>query len=168
MSQTQARPARPRGWWYPYIFVGCFAVVLAVNGALAYFATSSFTGLSTDGAYEKGLAYNQNLAMARAQEAMGWTVDTQAKPAGEKGHPKVDVVVTYKDRDGKPVEGLSVKAQMIRPTLKGYDHEVAFTTLGVGTYGGVFDMPLDGVWDMDVVATGNGTAYEHAKRFVIP
>ena len=38
-----AKIRRP-GWWYPYIFVGAFGVVLLVNAALAYFATSSFTG----------------------------------------------------------------------------------------------------------------------------
>jgi Predicted integral membrane protein linked to a cation pump len=158
---------RQRGWWYPYIFVGCFVLVVAVNGLMAYFATSTFTGLETEGAYQKGLAYNQNLASARAQEAMGWTVETRARPAEGVTGAQVDVAVSYRDRDGKPVDGLTVTARMIRPTAKGHDHDVTLKPLGDGLYGGVFTMPLNGVWDMDILARGDGVSYEHAQRFVL-
>lgn len=159
--------ARPRGWWYPYIFVGMFAIVIAVNGTLAYFATSTFTGLETEGAYDKGLTYNQNLALAKAQAELGWTVDTNAEPiAGSV--PKVALTVTYKDRSGKPVEGLEVSVRMIRPTTKGYDHDVTLEPMGKGAYGIVHDLPLKGVWDMDLAAIGKDVSYQHAKRIVIP
>lgn len=158
---------RQRGWWYPYIFVGVFVVVVAVNAAMAYFATSTFTGLSTEGAYEKGLAYNQNLALAKAQEALGWTVETKVTPVAGSG-PRAEIGISYRDRDGKPVEGLEVKSRMIRPTAKGLDHVIALRPLGNGVYGGVFPLPVNGVWDMDIVAAGAGATYEHAQRFVIP
>lgn len=159
--------ARKPGWWYPYIFVGAFVVVVGVNGALAYFATSTFTGLETEGAYEKGLAYNQNIALAKAQAELGWTVETTVEPVAP-GTPKAGITVTYKDRDGHPVDGLEVRAQLVRPTVKGYDHGVKFAATGPGAYGLVHDLPLNGVWDMDVVALGTDVSYQHAKRFVIP
>lgn len=160
---------RQPGWWYPYIFVGAFGVVLAVNGALAYFATSSFTGLSTVNAYEKGRLYNQNLALAKAQAEMGWSVDTKIEPLKASDQPKADIRITYRDRDGKAVENLTVRAAMVRPTTAGYDHEVALPAMGNGVYGGTIAMPLAGVWDMDVAAVGDGgIAYQHAQRFVIP
>lgn len=160
--------SRERGWWYPYIFVGCFVLVVGVNGALAYFATSTFTGLETEGAYQKGLAYNQNLAAARAQEALGWKVDTKVTPGiiGSDG-AKVDIVVTYLDRDGKPVEGLTVTADVIRPTAKGMDRQITLPPHGNGVYGGTYTVPAKGVWDMDVAANGVGASYQHAQRFVI-
>ncbi|MBR9973862.1 FixH family protein [Magnetospirillum sulfuroxidans] len=162
---------RQRGWWYPYIFVAGFGVVLAVNGTLAYFATSTFTGLSTDNAYEKGRLYNQNLALAKAQAAMGWSVDTKIVPASTAEAAKVDIAITYRDRDGKPVDGLTVTAAMVRPTIGGYDHELPLPALAgrPGTYGGIFTMPLAGLWDVDVAAVGDGgIAYQHAQRIVIP
>jgi nitrogen fixation protein FixH len=159
---------RQRGWWYPYIFVGGFLVVVAVNASMAYFATSTFSGISTDGAYQKGLAYNQNLAMARAQEALGWKVETKVKPVADAQAVKADIAVSYRDRDGKPVEGLEVQARLVRPTAKGHDQDLTLAPLGNGTYGGVYTLPLNGVWDMDMVATGTDVAYEHAQRFVIP
>lgn len=160
---------RQRGWWYPYIFVAGFGVVLAVNGTLAYFATSTFTGLSTDNAYEKGRLYNQNLALAKAQAEMGWTVDTKVTPTHDKDQARADIRITYRDRNGQAVDGLTVRAAMVRPTAKGYDHEIDLPALGNGQYGGLIDLPLAGVWDMDVAAVGDGgVAYQHAQRFVIP
>lgn len=159
---------RKPGWWYPYIFVGCFVVVVGVNSVLAYFATSTFTGLQTTGAYEKGLAYNQNLAMAEAQARMGWTVDTKAEPVKDAGGPMADIAISYRDKDGKPVEGLVVRASLVRPTVKGHDHDVELKPLGKGVYGLRHPLPLAGVWDMDVVAVGKDVSYQHEKRFVVP
>ncbi|MBC7951978.1 MAG: FixH family protein [Rhodospirillaceae bacterium] len=159
---------RPRGWWYPYIFVGCFMIVVAVNAGMAYFATSTFSGISTVGAYQKGLAYNQNIAMAKAQEALGWKVETKVKPVNDSLAVKADIAVSYRDRDGKPVEGLDVRARLVRPTAKGYDQDLPLAPMGNGLYGGVYTLPLNGVWDMDMVAIKPDVAYEHAQRFVIP
>ncbi|HLO75511.1 MAG TPA: FixH family protein [Magnetospirillum sp.] len=159
---------RERGWWYPYIFVGCFVVVVGVNGALAYFATSTFTGLETDAAYQKGLAYNQNLALAKAQEALGWQVDTKVTPGPtDSTGAKVDVAVTYRDRDGKPVDGLTVEVDFIRPTAKGLDRRDTLKPLGNGVYGGPYTLPANGVWDMQLAANGAGASYQHSQRFVI-
>jgi len=157
---------RKPGWWYPYIFVGAFVLVVAVNATMAYFATSTFTGLETEGAYQKGLAYNENLALAKQQEALGWKVETAVTPVTGQG-PRAEIVVSYRDRDGKPVDGLEVGAKMIRPTSKGLDHKIELNPLGNGTYGGAYPLPVNGVWDMDIVAVGPGVAYEHAHRFVI-
>ncbi|TAN62040.1 MAG: hypothetical protein EPN20_11445, partial [Magnetospirillum sp.] len=102
---------RRPGWWYPYIFVAGFMVVLLVNVTMAYFATSTFSGLSTEHAYEKGLAHNQVLEAARKQEEMGWTVDTNVEPEANHG---AHVTVSYRDRDGKPLDGLTVRASLVR------------------------------------------------------
>lgn len=157
---------RKPGWWYPYIFLGVFLVVVAVNGALAFFATSTFTGLETENPYEKGLAYNQNIAAAKAQEALGWAVDARAEPLAGDGH-RAQIAVSYTDRNGKPLEGLNVRARLIRPTAKGYDSETTLVATAPGTYGAVVDLPLAGVWDTDVVALGHDAAYEFEKRFVV-
>jgi nitrogen fixation protein FixH len=162
MTQT-----RKPGWWYPYIFVGAFLVVLAVNSIMAYFATSTFTGLSTDNAYEKGRLYNQALALAKDQEAMGWKVDTKVQSVMVGDVPRAEIRVSYRNRDGKPVDGMAVRAAMTRPTAKGYDHEVTLPALGDGVYGGTYPLPLMGVWDVDMVAFGGGASYQHSQRFVL-
>jgi nitrogen fixation protein FixH len=159
---------RRPGWWYPYIFVGLFVVVITVNGLMAYFATSTFTGLETKDAYLKGLAYNQNIAMAKAQQEMGWTVETNLTPLTENGAPKAQISIRYLDRTGKPVEGLEVNAMVVRPTIAGYDHRIQLQPLAAGTYGGVFALPLNGQWSFDFIALGADVSYQHEKRLVIP
>lgn len=161
-----AQPRKP-GWWYPWIFVGCFVLVVGVNATMAFFATTTFTGLATDNAYEKGRLYNHNLAMAKAQDEMGWTVETKVRPVAG-ATVQADIRVSYRDKDGKPVDNLSVRANLERPTAAGFDREIALPSLGGGLYGGVVDMPLNGVWDVDIVALGEGLAYQHAQRFVLP
>jgi nitrogen fixation protein FixH len=157
---------RRPGWWYPYIFVAGFVLVMLVNFTMAYFATSTFSGLSNDHAYEAGLAYNQTLAAARAQEEMGWTVRSTVDPEANHG---AHITLTYHDRDGKPVEDLTVKASLVRPTAKGHDREVLLARVGPGTYATLQEMPLAGIWDMTVNAHGAGNiAYTLSRRIIVP
>jgi len=162
MDMTQQR--KP-GWWYPYIFVGGFMVVLAVNLTMAYFANSTFSGISTERPYEKGLAFNQTLEAARQQEALNWSVDLQVEPAANHG---AHVTITYKDAASKPVDGMQVKALFVRPTAKGHDREVALASVGPGAYATMQELPLAGVWDMTVLASAKDQPYSVLRRIVVP
>lgn len=158
---AQRRP----GWWYPYIFVAGFVVVLLVNFTMAYFANTTFSGLATEGAYEKGLAYNRSIEAARKQDEMGWTVDTQVEMGANHG---AHVTVTYRDRDGRPLEDLTVTAQLVRPTAKGHDRTVTLARIAPGAYATHQELPLSGVWDMNVVATGKDVSYGLSRRILVP
>lgn len=160
MSQT-----RKPGWWYPYIFVGGFMVVLAVNFTMAYFANSTFSGISTERPYEKGLAFNQTLEAARKQEALGWSVDLQVDPAANHG---AHVTITYHDAAGAPQEGMEVKARFVRPTAKGHDREVLLAPVGPGSYATLQELPMAGVWDLELVASGKDQPYLVNRRIVVP
>jgi nitrogen fixation protein FixH len=158
---------RPRGWWYPWIFVAAFAVVLAVNLSMVWLATSTFSGVDTEEAYRKGVAYNEALAAARRQEALGWSVESSLDTPAP-GEP-VAVSVRYRDRDGRPIDGLDLRARMLRPAARGRDHDLALTPLGPGLYGGVDSLPLPGLWDLDVVALApDGSSHQLRRRFLLP
>ena len=158
--------SRKPGWWYPYIFLAFFVVVVSVNGTMAYFATSTFSGLSTTDAYEKGLAYNRNIAEAKAQAALGWTVDVGAVPSADGA--KVRLEVTIKDRDGHPLDGLEVRGTLSRPTVHGYDRPVVLASQGGGRYSETAPLPLKGEWDFEVVAIGKDASYQMQRRFILP
>jgi len=164
----EGKKTREKGWWYPLVIVGAFAVIIPVNLTMAYFATSTFTGLETKDAYLKGIAYNQNLAMAKAQKELGWKVETSLAAVPDQPGPTAKIVVRYTDRDGKPVEGLDVNALVIRPTTAGHDHQIHLDPMGQGSYGGVYPLPLKGQWSFDIAATGDSVAYQYEKRVVIP
>lgn len=156
---------RQSGWWYPYIFVAAFVVVLIVNFTMAYFASTTFSGLATERPYEKGLAYNSAIEAARRQEEMGWTVDLKVEP---RDNHAASVTVTYLDKAGKPVDDMKVEAEFVRPTAKGHDSKVALAHVAPGTYAVIQPLPLAGVWDLGVIARGADASYQLSRRIVAP
>lgn len=168
MTTMPSRPRRP-GWWYPYIFVAGFLVVVAVNVFMMSEAVHTFSGLDSPHAYEEGLAYNKVLAMAEAQRHLGWTVDAQVVPAGAaNGEHEADVAVTFHDKDGKPVEGMTVGARFIRPTSAGHDHSVTLQDAGGGRYTAAVKLPLPGLWNMHLTAHRADVDYQIGRRLLIP
>ena len=155
-----------KGWWYPYIFIGVLGVVVLVNVIMAYFATSTFNGISTQNAYERGLAYNSVIAQAKHQDDLGWAVNLTVEPKGT-GHG-VRIQATYRDHDGKGIDDLDVRALVNRPTVTGYDMQVTLASQGNGVYALDQELPLGGQWDVDVAATGKGGLHQLQRRFVIP
>ena len=168
---TTTTNKRLPGWWYPYIFVGLFMLVLAVNLVMAVSATTTFTGLETEQAYDKGIAYNKILAKARAQQDLGWTVEAVVIPhdvSNTQSHT-ADLTVTYKDRDGKPVTGLSVKSEFLRPTKAGFDQSAELVEKSDGQYVALVPLTLGGQWDVQVRARrGDEIDYQFGQRVLVP
>jgi nitrogen fixation protein FixH len=168
---------RPRGWWYPWLFVAAFAVVIAVNGVMVKLAIDSFSGLDTEHPYERGLGYNDTLAAARAQDALGWQVAYDAVPAGDAtpdGHP-ISVEARFLDRDGNALTGLAVRALLQRPAVEGHDVELPLAERGGGRYVARTDLPLPGQWDFRIVATvapradgSDGASWQASRRILLP
>ena len=98
---------RAPGWCYPWIFVAGMLVVVAVNGVLFTFAIGTFSGLQTEDAYRKGIAYNDALAGAREQATRGWQAQID--------HAEARVRVRLTDATGARIEGLDVVVDAIRP-----------------------------------------------------
>jgi nitrogen fixation protein FixH len=86
-----------RSRWIPWAFVGGMGLVVLVNLGLVFAALSTFTGVTTAGAYDRGRTYNHVLAEARAQDALGW----RARVVLADGV----LAVTVTDRDGAPLHG---------------------------------------------------------------
>lgn len=158
---------RSKGWWYPLIFFAFFAVVFCVDTTMAYFASHSLTGLTTQHPYNEGVTYNRDLSMARAQAALGWQVQTTVTPAAGTA-PAALVDISYRDRDGKPIDGMTVEALISRPTVVGFERKVTLTPQGNGHYGTTLGLAMAGQWDMDVLATGKDSAYQLQHRFFLP
>lgn len=166
-NNTGRRP----GWWYPYVFAAAFGVVIAVNAALVYFATSTFTGLETEGAYEKGLAYNRTLAAAQAQRALGWTAAAEVGPAAApapEGQRSATLAVTFRDRAGAAIEGLAVRARLTRPTTAGFDREIRLEGRGDGRYAAAVVLPMPGQWDLSISAARADGEYQLNERVFLP
>jgi nitrogen fixation protein FixH len=168
MSRTDAGQSQPanakRGSWIPWIFLAGFGVVLVANGTLIYVASTTWTGIAVNRAYDKGLTYNRNLEAAERQAALGWqaslTTTVNAELAGT-------VAVALRDRDGAPLNRAEVLVQFERPTHEGHDFVVELAADGAGTYAAPFAAPLPGVWDLRLIATRGDDRYVAAERVVL-
>lgn len=152
MKRFLERADKPDGWWYPWIYVAGFLVVVAVNGVMLYAATSTFSGLETRDAYERGLAYNARLSEHAAQEQLGWQGSVSVLPA-----PGAQERLAFRlsTADGAPVSGLSVAAQLRHPTATAHDRMLRLENVGAGVYEAALDIP-PGVWDIRIEARRAG------------
>jgi len=151
--------------WIPWMFVGFFAVVLAANGMLVYFAAASWTGLETKEYYIRGLAYNRTLEDVARQRELGWKGAVALRPAARGGQ---ELALDLKDSKGLGLSGGAVQADFVRPTHAGYDFSVALVDRGNGRYAAPIALPLPGQWDVHIIVRHPYGAYRVTQRLVTP
>lgn len=169
MTPSSAAPANrgegahPPRWskLIPWMFVGGFAIVIAVNGALIYFAQSSFSGLETEHAYDRGLDYNQTLEAAAAQEKLGWRGDIALSPAAGGKH---ELAVLFADRLERPLDGLKIEAHLVRPANAGMDLNLVLAGKGNGRYVAELALPALGQWEIRIVARDHENSWQKSER----
>lgn len=107
-----------------------FGVIFTVNGVFIYMAGSTFTGLQTEDAYRKGLAYNDSIRAAGSQHALGWQVrDIQLTRNGQLN-------VALLDQEDAPLQGLTVGAEVRRPASEEFDQTLSLAEAAPGLYAG--------------------------------
>lgn len=89
------------------VFVGGFAVVIAVNLTLAVLSSRSHPGLVVDNSYVASQKFNGWLEQGRAQKALGWTVTATADP--------LKLSVTATNALGAPLTGVTAVASLEHP-----------------------------------------------------
>lgn len=143
MNTLAAAPRRSR--WIPWVFVGGFAVVVAVNAALIVFAVNTFTGLTTSEPYTKGLRFNEQIRETEVYERLGWHVAVRFSPMGAR-HGGIEVKLT--DRNGAAISDAAVTLAFSRPVEKDRDFTLALRPRGNGRYVAEAEFPLSGLWDV--------------------
>lgn len=143
-----------------------FAVVIAVNGIFIALSLWSWSGLSTDDAYQRGLTYNETLAGAEAQRALDWRAQAVLTPAASGG---ARLTVVFTDRAGAPVEGLTVSGDLRRPVRDDLDRDVALVRDGPGRYAADMEQLMSGQWDVRLRATSpSGATFVLEDRLWLP
>ncbi|MBI1209060.1 MAG: hypothetical protein GC191_17445 [Azospirillum sp.] len=155
------RPARVAGWYIPWLYAASLALVVAVNGVMIHFALSTWTGLTTQHAYDEGNANDRALAGAHAQVQRAWRVGFDFVPVGALGG---EVTANLADRDGHPIHGAVVTGRFIRPTVGGQDVTVTLIERADGRYAAPVQLPLAGIWDLRIVARGAGADWQAVRR----
>jgi nitrogen fixation protein FixH len=150
-----------RDRWIQWAFVAFFGVVLLANAAMIWLAFATWTGLETESAYDKGLAYNRTIEEAAAQATLGWRVGlTLAQPAART----LSVGLTLADRHGNLIANAAVDAALVRPTHVGYDRTVEVPHRHGGEYRAEVELPLAGQWDVRLRIEGAGGVWRENRR----
>ena len=147
-------PGRDR--WIPWVFVGGMLLVVLVNAIMVYFALSTFPGLTTPNSYDRGRAYNQVLAEAARQDALGWTATVTLR--GER------ILLSVTDREGRAVEGV-LEAELRRPL------EGTTVALGAAAPREGFALPplRAGQWEFRATLTdAEGRRLDIRQRLILP
>ena len=143
-----------RGRHVLFGMIGLFGVVIAVNLVFVYFALETFTGVTTENPYQEGLAYNEVLAARDAQRDLGWQGQVSY---GRSDSAPWRIAVTLRDRDGRPLPGLSLDGSLRRPTHAGLDQPLSWRETAPGSYTAEVALPELGNWDLLVSASEGGS-----------
>lgn len=158
---SDVAPGRPlTGWKILAIAVGCFGVVFAVNGLMAYYAISTFRGEVEASPYEHGLAYEKDILAAQAQGALGWNVSEHLARDSD-GEATLEVRVV--DRSGTPVTGLGVTTGFDSPADKRFDADLTLNETDPGVYLGRLSAN-PGQWDVILEAKRDGERVFKSKN----
>ena len=150
--------------WVPWAFASALGVVVAANGALAYFAAVSSTGLVTEHPFERGNGYNRVLDAAAAQDALGWRGMVRFLAEGaERG----EVAAEFTDRDGRPLVGLAVTARILRPLEPLPESIVSLSETAAGRYAADVALDRPGQWELRIAARRGADRFEFAQRIAV-
>jgi len=149
--------------WVPWAIAGAFAVVVAANGTLAYFAHRSTTGLVTEKPFNRGNGYNRVLDAAAREDALGWhgNIVLHSTLVGQR-----DLVFALADAAGQPLTGLKVEARVARPVEPLPPLRMLLEEMSPGRYQATVDFPKPGQWEVHVIARRNQDIFELTRRVI--
>ena len=149
------------GWKVLSILLAFFGTVGAVNGALVYFALTTFRGEVENHAYDRGLAYNREIANAREQAARDWNVDVSfaRQPTSETLFS-----VLARDAQGAEISGVKMTIALASPADTKNDVSLALSETSPGRYEG--HVTIGSGWrNIILVATrGDATVFRSRNR----
>jgi nitrogen fixation protein FixH len=154
-----------RGRWIPWLFVAGLTLTFAVNGVMVWLALDSWTGLTTEDAYAKGLAYNRTIAERAAEAALGWQAAIAFHPHGPS---RGRIEATLSESSGDRLNGLEIELVLRRPTNQGHDQSLRLAARGDGRYDASVTLPLAGQWDAVLEARRGGDRFTARARLFVP
>jgi nitrogen fixation protein FixH len=145
---------------FPLFALLSLGVVIIVNGILAYDALSTFPGLAVADDFDASNRYDEVLAKAQRQAALGWTLQTRI----ESGRPVVVLIA----RDGHAMDTAQIIATAQRPLGPPQTTEINLVSEGNGVYRA--DAPLDtpGQWDLALHVSAGGDSLTATRRLILP
>lgn len=151
--------SKPIDKWIPWFFVLFFVLLAIVNAAFVTVALKTQPGVVTQQPYERGLAYDNELAAAKELEALGWQAEIAL--VGDN-----KLMLNLIDDAQRPLSGAAVRAQVTRPVKDGHDFTLELKDQGNGVYSAPADFPLPGQWNVRIFATWQDKLYQSSRMIM--
>lgn len=168
MTTSASAPASTgfvlKGWHVLAMLLAFFATVIGVDVGFSIMAVRTFPGEDVKHSYVQGNHYNELLAERARQARLGW----RATAAIETRAGAPAVVLTLRDKAGKPLEGLAVTGLLRRPATTRADRTLAFASAGDGVYAAPVTGLAPGAWDMEVTAARGSDTFDVRARLAAP
>ena len=133
------------GWQVLSCLLAFFAVVLAVNAAMIYWALSTYSGVVASEPYRKGLHYNDRLRADERQQQLHWREALSIDRDGQ-------LVLALSDAEGQLIRGLSVEITLGRPSTNRDDVTLTLAADSTGRYRARLSPLPDGSWIVGIEA----------------
>ena len=144
--------------------IAFFGVVIGVNITLAKFAIDTLPGTEVDSAYSASIAYQSEIAAARAQAGRGWKVHPHVERAAD-GH--ADIRVDARDRNGATIAGLAFTGRLERPADRRADRVIDLAEAGNAAYRGQLVALAPGLWDLVLEGDVSGKRLFLSKNRIV-
>jgi len=139
-----------RSKWVWAMF-GLFATIFVVNYGFFSVALSTSPGLVTEKYYKYGLQQNKFDKQFRQQAERGWQVHLVVDQDWSVGEDKA-VTLMVTDKYSQPVSGGHAEVTAYRPSDAKADITITLQeSAQAGTYTSSLSLPIQGVWDMNVL-----------------
>lgn len=150
--------------WIPMLFIIGFLILFAVTGSFVKLALSTFPGLVTTNAYERGLAYDEVIAAEQAQAERGWQIAFDMPELSGEGQV---ASLTLTDRNGNPLADANVIMMAERMTRYAQQVRATLTDQGNGVYEAPIEFPIAGRWLVSVLADIDGDRHFETREIFL-
>ena len=135
-----------RAWLWPAGLVALLVGSAAANIAFMLVATGDPSFAVERNYYQKALSWDETMAQAQRNVALGWTVAAGLSPAeGGRGQMRLSANVT--DRDGTALDGATLSVEAFHNARAGQVREAVLAPVGDG-YTSLLEGGRPGLWEL--------------------
>ena len=154
---TDAPTPRPSDRFIPWYIVLFFVAQTILFAWFVTIVEKTYTGVVTDQAYEKGLAYNSTIEKARVQDNLG--LSSTVTRTGDK------ISFSLRDKGGQFIPGADVTLTLFRPVHAGVDVSMPMKEIK-DAYVADVRPPEAGLWEVRILAKTPKGHYQTSERVV--
>lgn len=147
MTENTAKSFFKPGWEWPTSIIAFFLLLTVINSWVLFQGFTKAGSMVEDGAYEKGLKYQETIDKLSAIERLGWQVDFSVEGKREAGRI---VTVRLRQADNIPLSGANVTVKALRPADAASDTAAELKESSPGEFQAVLPLRENGLWYFEI------------------